>query len=360
MRNKILWFVLAIGLVFSFGAIRPVIVDHFVQVPNQVPWHEIGTITATNATFAVGARDVDTVEALADANTAIWTPNNSVAIAELRFRTTTNADSHVVEMWVAADDNNREGDADSYMLGEILTLTGGQQVGTNSDVFVDTLSLSSTGIVDDGEVVDSGNDRVAIYRVNLRGYRRVAFIATTFEAGKTLTVDARWYGGDVSTSDDVTISGTTTVTVSGTSDVDVNSVPSMTKSESFQAAQTLIATNGYSGAVADLAADGAYDYSADIDMETNGYKAVWLWVEHDSSGTTDDIDITYFSSPDGTNFDDIEFYGPIECTSDGSDDQIGFYINPAPPHGRIGYRTNGTTDTFDVRIKYRAVREAIQ
>jgi hypothetical protein len=123
----------------------------------------------------------------------------------------------------------------------------------------------------------------------------------------------------------------------------------------YQAAQTAAATNAYSGAVADLANDSAYDYTADIDMETDGYSGLWVWIEHDSSGTTDDLTFGYFSSPDGTDFDDIELY-TMRIDSDGSDDQIGFYFQSPPPHGRIGLKTTGTTDTFDYRIRYRGVR----
>jgi len=114
---------------------------------------------------------------------------------------------------------------------------------------------------------------------------------------------------------------------------------------------TYLATNGYSGGTGDLAADQAYDYGADIDLETNGYYGVWIFLEHDSVGTTDDIIISYFGSPDGTDFDDTPFW---TCTaeSDGSDDQISWLIYPACPHGRLGVKTSGTTDTFDYRIRY--------
>jgi len=110
-------------------------------------------------------------------------------------------------------------------------------------------------------------------------------------------------------------------------------------------------TNGYGGAVADLAADQAYDYTSDIDLETNGYYGMWLTLEHDSSGTTDDIIISYFASYDGTNFDDVELWS-VTVDSDGSDDQITFLMCPAPPHGRVGVKTTGTTDTFDYQITY--------
>ena len=110
-------------------------------------------------------------------------------------------------------------------------------------------------------------------------------------------------------------------------------------------------TDGYGGAKDDLANDGAYDYTTDIDMETNGYYGMWLFLEHDSNGTTDDIIISYFASYDGTNFDDTPLWS-VTATSDGSDDQISFLVMPVPPHGIIGVKTNGVQDTFDYSINY--------
>jgi hypothetical protein len=124
---------------------------------------------------------------------------------------------------------------------------------------------------------------------------------------------------------------------------------------SYPTETTLAETDGYGGAVADLAADSAYDYTGDIDLETNGYYGMWLFVEHDSSGTTDDIIASYFPSYDGTNFDDVASWS-VTIDSDGSDDQISFQMVPACPHGRIGLKTTGTTDTFDYQVTYIPMR----
>ena len=115
----------------------------------------------------------------------------------------------------------------------------------------------------------------------------------------------------------------------------------------------LAETNGYGGAVADV--NSVYAYTSDIDLETNGYYGIWLTLEHDSSGTTDDIVLSYFASYDGTNFDDVPLWS-VTCDSDGSDDQQTFAFFPAPPHGRIGVKSTGATDTFDYQITYHPVR----
>jgi hypothetical protein len=126
---------------------------------------------------------------------------------------------------------------------------------------------------------------------------------------------------------------------------------------SYPAETTYLATDGYdAGAADDLAADSAYDYGADIDMETNGYMVNTVFLEYDSSGTTDNIVISFFGSYDGLTFDDSPVWTfEVDATS-GNDEQISFQMNPAYPHGRIGVKTTGTTDTFDYRITYLPAR----
>lgn len=121
---------------------------------------------------------------------------------------------------------------------------------------------------------------------------------------------------------------------------------------------TYLETNGYGGATADLAADTDWDVGADIDLETAGYYGLWITIEYDSSGTTDNIILGYFGSYDGTNFDDLPIW-QIELDDNGGADTqqtMGFW--PAPPHGRIGVKNaaGSPTDTYDYRITYHPVR----
>lgn len=119
---------------------------------------------------------------------------------------------------------------------------------------------------------------------------------------------------------------------------------------------TYLATDGYSGGTSDLAADSAYDYGADIDLETNGYEGAIVYLEHDSSGTTDNIVLGIFSSVDGTDFAgnadwEIEF----DATSGADTQEPGIVVKDLQ-HFRVGVKTTGTTDTFDYRIRYDAWR----
>lgn len=124
---------------------------------------------------------------------------------------------------------------------------------------------------------------------------------------------------------------------------------------SFPAETVLAETDFYGGGVADLASDSAEDLTGDIDLETNGYYGMWLTIEYDASGTTNDLTISYYASYDGTNFDDIPFWTMIADNNAGADTQITLQLWPAPPHGRIGL-TGGGTDTFDYQITYLPAR----
>ncbi|MDY6893885.1 MAG: hypothetical protein SVO01_00480 [Thermotogota bacterium] len=119
---------------------------------------------------------------------------------------------------------------------------------------------------------------------------------------------------------------------------------------------TIKSTDGYGGGDADLAADEAWDFSGDIDLETNGYEGALIYLEHDSSGTTDNIILGIFPSVDGTD----RATNPLRQIEY---DATGGVDTQEPPvkvfdlqHFEIGVKTSGTTDTFDYRIRWDAWR----
>ena len=114
-------------------------------------------------------------------------------------------------------------------------------------------------------------------------------------------------------------------------------------------------TNGYGGAVADLAADEAWDVTGDVDLETDGYEAAVFTLEYDGSGATDAIIVGVFNSLDGTDYDDLPIWEQQCDINGGVDTQISFLVEDLS-HFRIGVKTSGTTDTFDYRLKYDAWR----
>ena len=117
----------------------------------------------------------------------------------------------------------------------------------------------------------------------------------------------------------------------------------------------LAVTNAYGGAVADLAADEAWDVTADVDLETDGYEGANFTLEYDGSDATDAIIVGVFSSLDGSDFDDLPIW-EMECDINGGvDTQISFLVEDLS-HFRIGVKTSGTSTTFDYRLKYDAWR----
>jgi hypothetical protein len=121
--------------------------------------------------------------------------------------------------------------------------------------------------------------------------------------------------------------------------------------------ETVIAeTNGYGGVVADLAADEAWDYTSDIDLETNGYFGAIVYLEFDSSGTTDNIILGIFPSYDGTNYADTPVSEVEYDDNGGVDTQApGLWVHNTQ-HFKVGVKTSGTTNTFDYQITWDAWR----
>lgn len=119
---------------------------------------------------------------------------------------------------------------------------------------------------------------------------------------------------------------------------------------------TIKSTNGYGGGDPDLAADEAYDFSGDIDLETNGYEAAIIYLEHDSAGTTDNIILGIFPSVDGSDRADNPLFEIEFDAASGADIQEAAIIVKDLQHFEVGVKTNGTTNTFDYRIRWDAWR----
>jgi len=158
-------------------------------------WTELGTITSSQAYPAVGDRDYTTVAAIADANQVEWNVDNWGRKAMLTFQTTANADATVVSILGFAGDKSistagaRTLDDDAIYLGT-LTLTGGQQTGKHSNVYVDTIASSEDGMCS-FSVSDSGNDRRCVAEFGTKGMKRIVFVATTLQGSSTLYVEGR-------------------------------------------------------------------------------------------------------------------------------------------------------------------------
>jgi len=200
MKRKLLLptvLILAIVALLAMGAATDRYIQWTASVKLECPWQQLGTITDSNDTLDVGDCTYSDVIALPDANQITWAIPQAADEIELRFQTDADADAHVVEIWVCASDYLRGDNTseDVFTLGAILTLTGGKLVGTEGNVFVDTIAVTaSNGIwISDDTVEDSATDRYAIWRTKTRGYKKMVIIATTYEAGTTLYCDGRYF-----------------------------------------------------------------------------------------------------------------------------------------------------------------------
>ena len=150
-------------------------------------WKTVGTISVAGTTLTADSRDWSDV--LAYFNTVsttylAWEVPDVANAVELRFQTTADADADVVEVWGACGE-------DHVTLLATLTLTGGTQTGDSSLVFVDTIVASTENLFKVGKVMDSATNRICRYMVDLYGYDRLLFIATTLTASSTLVVEGR-------------------------------------------------------------------------------------------------------------------------------------------------------------------------
>jgi len=186
---------LALALPFCMAQITTPSVQPVSLASPRSNWTELGTITSSQAYPAVGDRDYTTVDALADANVIEWDVENWGRKAMLTFQTTANADATVVSILGFAGDKSvstagsRTLDDDAIYLGT-LTLTGGQQTGKHTNVYVDTIASSEDGLCS-FSVSDSGNDRRCVAEFGTKGMKRIVFVATTLQGSSTLYVEGR-------------------------------------------------------------------------------------------------------------------------------------------------------------------------
>jgi len=97
------------------------------------------------------------------------------------------------------------------------------------------------------------------------------------------------------------------------------------------------------------------EYSADVDLETNGYEGAHVIVEVDADATpTDDVKVKIYGSLDGSNYDDTPM---AQVTVDTATDpnQISIVVRDVA-HCRLGFQQTGATDSHNVRAYYQAWR----
>ena len=158
----------------------------------QIPWIDLGDITASQAAPAVTARAYAAVVALGSTKVKLWDLPVGYNCIEIRFSTTAAADADVVDVLVASGE-------DHFVRVATLTLTGGAQtapVGARAvaGTFVDTIVVTNKRWHGAIEVVQAaGGDYVARFTMDMLGYDKVVFHATTLESSSTLTIEGRGF-----------------------------------------------------------------------------------------------------------------------------------------------------------------------
>ena len=99
------------------------------------------------------------------------------------------------------------------------------------------------------------------------------------------------------------------------------------------------------------------EYSADVDLDTNGYDRICIWPEVDFDATpTDDVDVKVYSSPDdGTSWDDTPFY-TVRIDNGTDPSQLLIDLKDPPPYIRVGFVQTGSTNSHNVRCSFKAAR----
>jgi hypothetical protein len=147
-----------------------------------------GTISVAGTTLAVGGRawaDLSSYFTGAQTTYVGFTVPKDINAAEFRFQGVTADESNTVEVWGARGRNH-------FTLLGILALTVGTQHGDDALLFVDTITAASEGLPKNGEICDSATNRICRYVVDLAGYSKLLFIATTL-GSSSLKVEVAGY-----------------------------------------------------------------------------------------------------------------------------------------------------------------------
>jgi len=118
--------------------------------------------------------------------------------------------------------------------------------------------------------------------------------------------------------------------------------------KTWDAAVVLHQTVNYGGSAAVLAADGDYDYSSDVDLESAGNQGAQVLVEFTGNNDIDDLIVDVFASLDGTTYDTEPFISRT-IKNKGKRQAISFLVEGLA-HFRLGLRSFSTNTSFKYQI----------
>jgi len=120
----------------------------------------------------------------------------------------------------------------------------------------------------------------------------------------------------------------------------------------FATVAVLVETANYGGSAVVVAADGEYDYTSDVDLETNGYEGSHVTIEWMGSNTKDDLVVDVFASLDATTYD-TEPFASYVFPNRIARQQASIVVKDVA-HFRLGVKSSGTNTTFEYQISHQA------
>jgi len=124
--------------------------------------------------------------------------------------------------------------------------------------------------------------------------------------------------------------------------------------KNIAAAAVLHETADYGGSAAVLAADGAYDYTSDVDLETLGQEGTHVLVEFHGNNAQDDFIVDVFGSLDATTYDTEpipQYHRTVK--NKGKWQAISLIVKDLL-HFRIGVKGFSTNTIFQYQITHQA------
>jgi len=110
----------------------------------------------------------------------------------------------------------------------------------------------------------------------------------------------------------------------------------------------LLQTAIFGGSTAVLAADQAYDYTANVPLETGGKFGSVVSVAWKGNNQTDDIVVDVFASSDGSAYDTEPYIHKV-FRNDGTVRRQTFVVEGLSNY-RIGVKSSGTDTTFEYEV----------
>ena len=161
-------------------------------VSSIIPWIDLGDLSSSQAAPGNTARAYDTVLALTATGIALWDIPIGYTCIEVRFSTTADADSQVVDVMAASGE-------DEFVRIATLTLTGGKQTAPAgaravAGTYCDTMVLTNNKWPGAMEVVENaGADYISRFMMDLLGYDKILFHATTLAGSTSITIEGRGF-----------------------------------------------------------------------------------------------------------------------------------------------------------------------